>query len=58
MTPMLGIAFVIAPGILFAGAAEAQTARAELKDADGKSVGERRGLIWIAAALTTDIDVS
>jgi Cu-Zn family superoxide dismutase len=40
MKTMFGLAIVIATGILCAGIAEAQTARAELKDADGKTVGE------------------
>jgi superoxide dismutase, Cu-Zn family len=40
MKTMIGIAVVIATGILFTGVADAQTARAELKDGDGKTVGE------------------
>ena len=37
---LIGIAVAIATGALLSGVADAQTARAELKDADGKTVGE------------------
>lgn len=40
MRMMTGTAVMIATGILLTGVADAQTARAELKDASGKTVGE------------------
>lgn len=40
MRTITGIATLIAIGILFAGVADAQSARAELKDANGNTVGE------------------
>lgn len=40
MRMMSGIAILVAGGILLGGIAEAQTARAELKDGEGKTVGE------------------
>ena len=40
MKTMFGLAIVIATVILCTGIADAQTARAELKDEDGKTVGE------------------
>jgi superoxide dismutase, Cu-Zn family len=40
MKTMIGLAMVIVTGILCTGIADAQTARAELKDADGKTVGD------------------
>lgn len=40
MRTMIGIAVLTVAGILLGGVADAQTARAELKDADGKTVGE------------------
>ena len=40
MRTITGIATLIATGILFTGVADAQSARAELKDANGNTVGE------------------
>ena len=40
MKTLIGIAVMIVSGALLGGVADAQTARAELKDGDGKTVGE------------------